>query len=228
MTDILTPFLNLEKSIIIIPDEYVRIIPFAALKNKDGAYAINEYQFSYDISATFFYNHQRSERLQIHNSTVVTPTYDTKDLSFTKIEALDISEVLNAKVLSGMAAIKSNFSKELKQNDLLHFSGHLESSRGDLSMLLSENEDVSVDDIYHSESNIKFLFMNACESATGQVLTGEGTANFARAFMQNGSETIIQTSWNVNDYSSAVIAVQFYKELKEGKPVDEAMRFGSA
>lgn len=224
MSELIQLFKSLEKSIVIIPDEYVRVIPFAALKNESGTYAIEEYTFSYDISATFFYYHNKSDQLQIHNSTVVTPTYTNRDLSFTQNEANDIAEILDADILSDSDAITSNFIQKLKQNELLHFSGHLESNEGELSMLLSENENISVDDIYHSESNIKFLFMNACESASGKVLTGEGTANFARAFMQTGSETIIQTLWNVNDYSSAVIADQLYKELHDGKPVDEAMR----
>lgn len=227
MLDLLSSFNSLEESIVIIPDEYTRTIPFAALRLENGSFAIEEFRFSYDISATFFHNHHNSEKFRIIRSSIVTPNYTgdkANKLAFTESEGNDIAQVLNANRLSDDQAIKTDVINELSKNDLLHFSGHLNVENGVSSMLLSEKESMSMDDVYHSDSSVKFLFMNACESASGKVLIGEGISNFARSFMQSGSETIIQTLWNVNDYSSAVIGTHFYRELKEGKSVDEAMR----
>jgi CHAT domain-containing protein len=227
LLDTLVPFNREQQAIVIIPDEYTRTVPFAALKNKNGTFAIEEHRFSYDISATFFYNHHTSNQFSISNSSVVMPNYIeeiTKRLSFSETEGNSIAKVLGANQVADASANRINLIKLLESNDLVHFTGHLQNENGESSMLLSDNESISIDDIYHSVSNVKFLFMNACESASGKVLVGEGVANFARSFMQAGSETVIQTQWNVNDYSSSVIGVEFYKKLKEGKQVDEAMR----
>ncbi len=227
MPILLSQFKDLKKSIVVIPEEFTWTIPFAALKNEECTFAIEDYGFSYDISATFFHNHQSSDQFRIHHASAVTPNYTgskAKSLSFAENEGNDVAKVLDADQLTGRRANKTNFTKTLANNDLLHFSGHLNNIDGESFLLLSENELVSTNDIYHVTSQVKILFLNACESATGKVLIGEGIANFARSFMQAGSETIIQTLWNVNDYSSSVIATQFYKELKEGKPIDEAMR----
>ncbi len=224
---VLTPFTQLDTSLAIIPDEYLAPVSFASLVTNGNKYLIEEHTISYDVSATFYKEHISHKPIQVSNSVVVIPDYEgnlAQQLRYASDEGDRISEVINVTQLNGEHALKVNVEKELQQNELLHFSGHLESINDEAQIMLSSNQTVTAADIYTLDSSVKFVFMNACESASGKILVGEGIANFARSFMQSGAQTILQTLWNVNDKSSATIGTTFYQEIGKGKDVDEALR----
>jgi len=64
----------------------------------------------------------------------------------------------------------------------------------------------------------------ACMTGVGQVMQGEGVLNFARAFQQAGSRSVMVALWNIPVEESLKFYNTFYKALKEGKPKIEALK----
>lgn len=64
----------------------------------------------------------------------------------------------------------------------------------------------------------------ACMTGVGQVMRGEGTLNFARAFLQAGARSVVVAVWNIPVDESMAFYREFYRNLKEGKSKLEAMR----
>ena len=48
--------------------------------------------------------------------------------------------------------------------------------------------------------------------------------SLARAFLYSGCPSIVMTLWNIEDASSANIMIDFYQNLDNGLPKDEALR----
>ncbi len=70
----------------------------------------------------------------------------------------------------------------------------------------------------------ELVVLSACDSGLGAAIGGEGFLGLTRAFQYAGARSIVASFWQVSDLSTAPFMVQFYKNLKEGKTKDLALR----
>jgi CHAT domain-containing protein/Tfp pilus assembly protein PilF len=66
--------------------------------------------------------------------------------------------------------------------------------------------------------------LSACQSALGELVSGEGIVGLARAFFYAGTDTVVASLWNVNDRASAELMARFYRHLADGEPKAQALR----
>jgi CHAT domain-containing protein len=66
--------------------------------------------------------------------------------------------------------------------------------------------------------------LSACETALGDLVTGEGMVGLARAFFYAGSDSVVASLWNVSDEASAELMERFYAGLAAGLPKAESLR----
>ena len=71
--------------------------------------------------------------------------------------------------------------------------------------------------------------LSACETATGEVVGGEGIVGLTRAFMYAGTPRVICSLWKVDDEATRALMVKFHelwnpKDGKPGLPTAEALR----
>jgi len=66
--------------------------------------------------------------------------------------------------------------------------------------------------------------LSACETARGEVLSGEGVIGLTRAFLYAGAASVLCTQWSVSDDSTAALMVRFYTHYREGDAKDVALR----
>jgi CHAT domain-containing protein/Tfp pilus assembly protein PilF len=66
--------------------------------------------------------------------------------------------------------------------------------------------------------------LSACQSALGDLVTGEGIVGLARSFFYAGTDSVVASLWNVNDRASARLMGRFYRHLAAGAPKAEALR----
>jgi CHAT domain-containing protein len=81
-------------------------------------------------------------------------------------------------------------------------------------------EDVSVMDL----SDTELVVLSACDTALGDVQTGEGVFGLRRAFVLAGAQTLVMSLWKVLDEQTKELMVDFYKRLLSGKGRAEALR----
>ncbi|HVS64482.1 MAG TPA: CHAT domain-containing tetratricopeptide repeat protein, partial [Thermoanaerobaculia bacterium] len=66
--------------------------------------------------------------------------------------------------------------------------------------------------------------LSACESALGELVTGEGMVGLARSFFYAGADSVLATLWSVDDATSARFMTAFYRALRSGVSKAEALR----
>ena len=70
----------------------------------------------------------------------------------------------------------------------------------------------------------KLVVLSACETAVGDVKTGEGVYGLRRALTLAGSETQVMSLWKVSDVGTRDLMTAYYIRLQKGEGRTEALR----
>jgi CHAT domain-containing protein/Tfp pilus assembly protein PilF len=67
------------------------------------------------------------------------------------------------------------------------------------------------------------VVLSACETALGKEAGGEGLLGLTRAFQFAGARTVVASLWKVADEATAELMLRLHRDLRAGKPKDEAL-----
>ena len=68
------------------------------------------------------------------------------------------------------------------------------------------------------------VVLSACETGIGKFMRGEGIMSLARSFMYAGASSVVMTLWKIEDEATAGIMADFYEQLNQEVPKDQALR----
>jgi CHAT domain-containing protein len=94
--------------------------------------------------------------------------------------------------------------------------GQVDNAEGDDGML-------TMSKVLGLKLNAEMVVLSACLTGRGQVMEGEGVANFARAFQQAGARSVMVSLWEVASKEVVEYMTIFYGHLKEGKSRSQAL-----
>jgi CHAT domain-containing protein len=66
--------------------------------------------------------------------------------------------------------------------------------------------------------------LSACDTGLGKAAGGEGMIGLTRAFQYAGARTVVASLWEVSDDATVELMRGFYRQLRRGRPVDDALR----
>jgi len=144
-----------------------------------------------------------------------------------------IARLFNTDTRIGPEATLERFLDEAAQYSVLHLATHAKANdeKGEYSYLAFteipdtiQNELLYASGLYTHPLNAEMVVLSACEGGIGQMRHGEGAITLARAFAHAGVRSTVTSLWRVDDASAADLMTGFYRELKEQKPKDEALR----
>jgi CHAT domain-containing protein/tetratricopeptide (TPR) repeat protein len=72
--------------------------------------------------------------------------------------------------------------------------------------------------------NTEMVVLSACETALGDLSTGEGVFGLRRAFSMAGAKSLIMSHWKVPDLQTKDLMIEFYKNLCSGMSKAAALR----
>jgi CHAT domain-containing protein len=115
---------------------------------------------------------------------------------------------------------------------MLHFAtrGVIDESRPDRSGLVLtprppvEDGLLQMREVYGMRMDADLVTLSACQTALGRNVTGEGVIGLARAFYYAGARSVVASLWDVDDRSTARLMELFYRQLRDGKPIDVALQ----
>lgn len=164
----------------------------------------------------------------------------TGDLDSAYREGVNIRNDLEKKIKSIKIHLKTTdvdgqfLKKNIRDYDLVHFSGHAEYNLNDPSKsgwILKDERFTSKDIMSLGESG-RFpmvVFSNACQ--TGMTKEWKIDDDFegriyglANAFLLSGVKHYIGTFWRILDEPSSVFAKHFYQNILQDMPIGEAIR----
>lgn len=109
-----------------------------------------------------------------------------------------------------------HFSTHAKSNTLNSFDNYIV-TRDDLSKTYGF-------ELYGSKNLPEIVVLSACETGIGLHQYGAGVQTLSRAFLDNGTQTVIKTLWKVNEKATAKFMVDMYTNWAEGINLYDALK----
>ncbi|MGZ3951844.1 MAG: CHAT domain-containing protein, partial [Flavisolibacter sp.] len=126
----------------------------------------------------------------------------------------------------GNYASRNSFLREFYKYKIIQLYTHATESgtRGE-PMIYFADSALSLSDLLPQEKPVSDLIvLSACETASGQVYSGEGVFSFNRSFAALGIPSTVSNLWQTNDQATYRLTEFFYKYVAEGMPLDLAMQ----
>jgi CHAT domain-containing protein/Tfp pilus assembly protein PilF len=227
---------NIER-LIIIPDDELNYLSFESLQDKNGQYLVQKFSVQYQYSTSLL--KKESVNFSNHQTLAFAPfvkkSFEDSSMHF---EALpnSLNEINNLKgeKFIDSSATKTNFLNNLSKYKVLHLATHaaVNTKEDNLSFVAfypSQND--KQDFLLYSEEiynlpldKTELIILSACETASGNLVKGEGVMSLSRAFAYAGCANIITSLWNANDFSTAYLTNRVHFYLDKDYSVDDALR----
>ncbi len=236
--------------LMIVPDEEIAWLPFDAfLMNRpefirsdyeDLFFLIRKYNISYAFSSSLV-SDSRGKPGKGGKVFVFAPDYgrDTSDaagpgrLYGAGREIESVRKWFKGADFSGARATEHNFRAAIRETAVFHLAMHsvTDTLNSKYSWLAFDAGSDTVEDgrLHNYEISLMrirspMVVLSACNSGTGTLYHGEGLMSMARSFILAGASSVVRTSWEVNDETSAGIIISFYRYLSAGLKKNEALR----
>ena len=120
----------------------------------------------------------------------------------------------------------------LQNYRILHFAAHARADREnpERSAIFLTPDEVEKDgllqfrEIVDLELDGRIVVLSACDTATGEILRGEGVLDLARAFFQAGAHAVVASLWPLRDDDGRDFFEAFYRHLAEGESLAGALQ----
>lgn len=158
------------------------------------------------------------------------------ELPGTKIEIEAIKSIVKGDNLffEDEEATETQFKDKAKHYQILHLAVHglgdFESNVNSRLVFKNQNDSLNDGNLFLYElinidlSRSKLAILSACETGIGKEFKGEGVFSIARGFANSGCPSMIMSLWKINDQVSSDILTKFYKNLRKGQYINEALR----
>ena len=207
-----------EATVIILPQNELFSVPFAALQTSQGKYLIEQHTVTIapSIQVLGFANNERPRRqgtpLVVGNP--IMPLYQGKpleNLDGAEREARAISQILQVKPLIGAAADKQQVIDKMRQAPIIHLATHglLDTIKGDIPGAIAlTNGFLTSGEIFDMQLKADLVVLSACDTGRGDI-TGEGVVGLSRSLSVSGVPSVIVSLWEVSDESTKELMEDF-------------------
>ena len=214
------------KRLCIIPHGVLHYLPFQILKDNDNRYLVERHTIYYSPSASVDEICRTKKRTQkeLYIFAIANPDFNNSSLllKYAEHEVNQVKKLYpNSTICVGKDASIEKYHIHAPNHKILHVAAHgIYNSNNPMQsylLLLGKNEHekgkLSVTDIFNSQIHTYLVFLSACDTAIGKLISGDELISMNRAFLYAGTPSVISTLWKIDDKSTSELVTEFYKNL---------------
>ena len=242
----LLPYLADFTSLVLVPDGPLHSLPFAALRDPAGRFAVERFSLVSAPSARVYtalmesadrYRGSRPASVLAVGNVPAAAAFqsDLPALPGSEREARSLAGFYpDATLLLGPAATPARFLAEVPRHDVVHVAAHgLEFPDAPelASLLLAPSANGPADgllaarDVRFSRSlRTRLVVLAACRSVGGSVSASEGPLSLARSFLAAGVPAVVGSLWDLDEFSSLEFFLRFHAAHAAGSDPLTAFR----
>ncbi|MEO8678601.1 MAG: CHAT domain-containing tetratricopeptide repeat protein, partial [Vicinamibacterales bacterium] len=211
----------------IVPHDSLSRLSFAALQNSRGRYLLEDFTLHYSPAGAMFHftapdTLQPRPRTMLLVSDPVPPHLSALDAPLPRLpgarsEAAAITRLMSAGQITSLqdaAATEARVRDSAPSNTILHFATHaLVRDDDPFASYLALGPSamgtgaadglLTAQEVYGLRLRADLVVLSACRSAGG-IVTGDGIATFARAFLYAGTRSFVASLWDVADQPTSL------------------------
>jgi len=224
-------YFNGIRKLVIIPDGVLNYVPFAALPIDNGRFMGDQFTVAYLPSAAALIT--QSDESNLGNA-LLAMAPSTRALPNTAAEVRSIGQLFphTSRVVAGKAATETLFKQVAQNYEYLHLATHgaLDRNAPSFSSLELEPDmhndgHLELHEILDLKLHARLVTLSACETALGrgyfaEIPPGNEFVGITRAFLNAGGQDVLASLWPVNDLSTRVLMVGFYRHLRKMGPAE--------
>ena len=235
-----------ERRLIVVPDQELYALPFAALLDADGKYLIQKHsiRLAPSIGAIIEISKRATKEGAVRALVVGGPDYTSWtnssgehlcELTGAKEEAKEVARLLEKVFpdddddeptvdrLVGKKATKAAVTAALSLSKLVHLAAHGEAQSIYLAGPNAEGATLTMGEVQQMTLSARLVVLSACDSFGGKLGT-DGVVGVSRAFLAAGAQTVVSSLWKVSDSATLELMKRFYKMLISITDPAEAMQ----
>ena len=225
---------NPEERVIILPQNELFLVPFAALQDAQGQYLIQQHTLtiapSIQVLALTERKSGKSSTPPLVVGNPIMPLYKGEqlaNLAGAEAEAKGIAKILQVEPLIGAAADRQKVIDLMQRAPIIHLATHglLDTIKGDIPGAIAlTNGFLTSGEIFDMELSADLVVLSACDTGRGD-LTGEGVVGLSRSLSVAGVPSVLVSLWEVSDEATKALMEEFYHNLRDKKlPKAQALR----
>ena len=235
-----------ERRLIIVPDQELYALPFAALLDADGKYLIQKHsiRLAPSIGSIIEIGKRATNAGAVRALVVGGPDYTSwtnssgehlSELKGAKEEAKEVARLLEKVFpddlddeptvdrLVGKKATKAAVTAALGSSKLVHLAAHGGAQSIYLAGPNAEDATLTMGEVQQMTLSARLVVLSACDSFGGKLGT-DGVVGVSRAFLAAGAQTVVSSLWKVSDTATLELMKRFYQMLISITDPAEAMQ----
>ncbi len=212
------PFTLPVRQMIISPDGLLHQLPFEALST-DGkeTFLGGERQISYLYSFLQYVNEEKTTNTALP---VTVYSFRKQHLGFAALpnsatEEKYLNGHFSSTTSDAVQTTEEMFVQSMQSKSVLHIAAHAVAGDSSNQPFLVLKNKFYLGQLQYSIAASPLVVLTACETAAGQLQTGEGVVSLGRAFISKGVKGVVASRWKVDDAVAPVFVKAFYEELNE-------------
>jgi filamentous hemagglutinin family protein len=212
--------------VIFVPQEYLFLVPFAALQAPDGQYLIEQHTLL-TTSAVQVLELSQQRPINAAQTAVVVGNPDPMPASlaplpYAEAEAEAIAHLLNTTAITGTEATETAIKQSLSDAQVIHFATHglfneTHPLQGAIALAPSTAEEdgfLTAAEILDLSINAELVVLSACDTGRGKI-TGDGVVGLSRSLIAAGAPSVMVSLWQVPDDATSQLMVEFYRHRQQ-------------
>jgi CHAT domain-containing protein len=226
-------------TLVLVPDNVLWNLPFQALLRPDGAHLIERQTVFYTPSLTYLRESRRTPETAAQRQILALGNPGSAGLPNATREAESLALLYgksgygtaSALALTGGQATKQSWTSGAPDYRVLHLATHgvLNASNPMYSWLSlasarkgAPDDAIEAREILGLNLNADLAVLSACETASGEVLAGEGLVGMSWAFLAAGTRTTVVSQWKVDSAGTTQLMLGFHRNLMQSRDAGRA------